>query len=44
MSIRLSNSASFELHLEYGKNCIAHRGPVLWHIIICKDKNFSNTS
>ena len=23
---------------------IAHRGPVLWNILISKDKNFSNTS
>ena len=44
MSIRLSNGASFELHLQYGKNAIAHGGPVLWNIIICKDKNFCNTS
>ena len=28
----------------YGKNSIAHRGPVLWNILIFKDKNFSNTS
>ena len=28
----------------YGKNSIAHRGPVLWNILISKDKNFSNTS
>ena len=28
----------------YGKNSIAHRGPVLWSILISKDKNFSNTS
>ena len=44
MSISDSNGASFELDLEYGKNSIAHRGPVSWNIIICKDKNFSNTS
>jgi len=23
---------------------IAHRGPVLWNLLISKDKNFSNTS
>ena len=28
----------------YGKNSIAHRGPVLWNILISKDKHFSNTS
>ena len=28
----------------YGKSSIAHRGPVLWNILISKDKNFSNTS
>ena len=28
----------------YGKNSIARRGPVLWNILISKDKNFSNTS
>ena len=28
----------------YGKNSIAHRGPVLWNILISKDKNFSNAS
>ena len=28
----------------YGKNFFAHRGPVLWNILISKDKNFSNTS
>ena len=27
-----------------GKNSIAHRGPVLWNILISKDKHFSNTS
>ena len=45
MSVRLSNGASFELHLQYGKNSIAHGGPVLWNIlIICKDKSFCNTN
>ena len=28
----------------YSKNSIAHRGPVLWNILVSKDKNFSNTS
>ena len=28
----------------FGKNSIAHRGPVLWNILISKDKHFSNTS
>ena len=28
----------------YGKNSIAHRGPVLWNSLISKDKHFSNTS
>ena len=28
----------------YGKNSIAHRGPVLWNILISKDKHFSDTS
>ena len=29
----------------YGKNSIAHRGPVLWNALIFKrDKNFSNIS
>ena len=28
----------------YGKDSIAHRGHVLWNILISKDKNFSNTS
>ena len=28
----------------YGKNSIAHRGPLLWNILISKDKNFSSTS
>ena len=28
----------------YGKNSIVHRGPVLWSILVSKDKNFSNTS
>ena len=28
----------------YGKNSIARKGPVLWNILISKDKNFSNTS
>ena len=28
----------------YGKNSIAYRGPVLWKILISKDKNFSSTS
>ena len=28
----------------YAKNSIAHRAPVLWNILISKDKNFSNTS
>ena len=28
----------------YGKNSIAHRGPVLWNILISKDKHFSKTS
>ena len=27
-----------------GKNSIPRRGPVLWNILISKDKNFSNTS
>ena len=27
----------------YGKNPIAHRGPILWNILIAKDKHFSNT-
>ena len=28
----------------YGKNSIAHRGPVVWIILISKYKRFSNTS
>ena len=32
---------SFQL---YGKNSIAHRGSVLWNILISNDKNFSSTS
>ena len=28
----------------YGKNSIAHRGPVVWNVSISKDNNFSNTS
>ena len=28
----------------YGKNSIAHRGPVVWNILISKYKHFSNTS
>ena len=28
----------------HGKNSIAYRGPVLWNILISKDKNFSSTS
>ena len=28
----------------YDKNSIAHRGPVLWNILISKDKHFSTTS
>ena len=28
----------------YDKNCIAHRGPVLWNSLISKDKHFSDTS
>lgn len=28
----------------YGKNSIAHSGPVLWNILISKDKHFSNTN
>ena len=28
----------------YGKNSVAHRGPVLWNALIFKDKNFSNIS
>ena len=28
----------------YGKNSIAHRGPVLWNAFIFKDKNFLNIS
>ena len=28
----------------YGKNSIAHRGPVLWNALIFKGKNFSNIS
>ena len=27
----------------YGKNSIAHRGSVLWNILISKDTNFSST-
>ena len=28
----------------YGKNSIAHRGSVLWNILLSNDKNFSSTS
>ena len=28
----------------YGKNSVAHRGPVLWNALIFKDKNFSTIS
>ena len=28
----------------HNKNSIAHRGPVLWNILISKDIHFSNTS
>ena len=28
----------------YGKNSVAHRGPVLWNALTFRDKNFSNIS
>ena len=28
----------------YGKNSVAHRGPLLWNALIFKDKNFSTIS
>ena len=28
----------------YGKNAIAHRGPILWNAIIAQDKDFADTN
>ena len=44
-SLRASDSLTVpRFSFIYGKNSIAHRGLVLWNILISKDKNFSNTS
>ena len=44
-STRASDSLTVpRFNSTYGKNSIARRGPVLWNILISKDKNFSNTS
>ena len=44
-SLRASDSLTVPRFTSiYAKNSVAHRDPVLWNILISKDKNFSNTS
>lgn len=44
-SLRASDSLTVpRFNSIYGKNSIAHRGYVLWNILISNDKNFSSTS
>lgn len=44
-SLRASNSLTVPRFSSiYGKNSFAGIGPVLWNILISKDKSFSNTS
>ena len=44
-SLRVSDSLTVpRFNSIYGKNSIAHRGSVLWNILISNDKNFSSTS
>lgn len=44
-SLRASDSLTVpRFNSIYGKNSIAHRGSVLWNILISNDKNFSSTS
>ena len=44
-SLRVSDSLMVDCFSSiYGKNSIAQRRPVLWNILISKDKQFSNTS
>lgn len=45
-SLRVSDSLTVPQRFSsiYSKNSITHRGPVLWNILISKDKNDYNTS
>ena len=43
-SLRASDSLTVpRFNSIYGKNSIAHRGSVLWNILVSEDKNFSST-
>ena len=44
-SLRVSDSLTVPRFTSiYAKNSVAHTDPVLWNILISKNKNFSNTS
>ena len=44
-SLRAHDSLTVpRFNTNYGKNAIAHRGPILWNVIIAQDKDFADTN